>query len=126
MPAWLSKCPPRYRNVLVPPPTAYEESEPRVERREVQEPMPPPKSVALADALHVLIAEAGCRRVGLSKSSRVSSADVIGGVRMFARCHADSTAEVLLYHASLGEAENLVKHLHLLHVTRGFRPGRAR
>lgn len=126
MPSWLSDCPPRYRETLVPAPAAYEEHEPRVARREVSGPAWTPAGIALADALHVLVVGDGCQRVGISKSSRVSSADVMGGVRLFSQCHPTVAATVLLYHASLGEAENLVKHLHLLHATTAFRPGRAR
>ena len=117
LPPWFSACPPRYREALVDPPHGYEGSPARVERREIREPMPMPVGIALADALHVLIAEAGCERVGLSKSSRVSSADVMNGVRLFGRCHPQAKATVIIYHESAGEAKNLVKHLHLLHTT---------
>lgn len=125
-PSWFSECPRRYDEALVDPPPGYEGGEPSVQRREVLEPMPTPAGIALADALHVLVVEAGCRRVGLSKSSRVSSADVMSGVRLFARCHGEAEATVFLYHESRGEAENLVKHLHLLHATGAYQPGRAR
>ena len=115
-PAWFSDCPPRYSETLVDPPHGYEGSEPRIERREVRQPMPMPVGIALADALHLLVADAGCERVGLSKSSRVSSEDVMNGVRLFERCHPSAEATVIVYHESAGEAKNLVKHLHLLHT----------
>lgn len=85
-----------------------------------------PVGIALADALHVLVAESGCQRVGLSKSNRVSSADVMNGVRLSERRHPTAEATVILYHESAGEAKNLVKHLHLLHTTGDYlQPRRA-
>ncbi len=76
--------------------------------------------VPLADALHKLTAEAGCRTVGLTKAHGQSSVALLSGLRLFAWCHPTVEATLIVYHPDEAEVISLVRQLHVLHAELPF------